>query len=112
MTMDPITIAGQMLASTAGKATGKEPAAADIQAFMDAMSARVPKPEAIAAEAMRKADATVSARVETITAASALDPAAMKRAQQAMLEMRNGVDLIAKIAGTLSQSINKLTTMQ
>jgi len=112
MNMDPITIAGQMLASTAGKATGKEPAAADIQAFMEAMSARVPKPEAIVADAMRKADAAVSAKVEAIGAGTALDPAALKRAQQALLEMRNGVDLIAKIAGTLSQSINKLTTMQ
>ncbi|QQE08677.1 type III secretion system inner rod subunit SctI [Cupriavidus sp. ISTL7] len=112
MNMDPITIAGQMLANTAGKATGKEPAAADIQAFMEAMSARVPKPEAIVADAMRKADAAVSAKVEAIGAGTALDPAAMKRAQQALLEMRNGVDLIAKIAGTLSQSINKLTTMQ
>ena len=76
------------------------------------MSARVPKPEAIVADAMRKADAAVSAKVEAIGAGTALDPAAMKRAQQALLEMRNGVDLIAKIAGTLSQSINKLTTMQ
>ncbi|MCZ7153757.1 hypothetical protein NK280_24495, partial [Salmonella enterica] len=87
MNMDPITIAGQMLASTAGKATGKEPAAADIQAFMEAMSARVPKPEAIVADAMRKADAAVSAKVEAIGAGTALDPAAMKRAQQALLEM-------------------------
>jgi len=108
MNIDPTTVAGQMLAS----ATGKEPAAADIQAFMDAMSVRVPKPEAIATDAMRKADATISARVQTVDASAALDPAAMTRAQQALLEMRNGVDLIAKIAGTLSQSINKLTTMQ
>ncbi|MBO4123479.1 type III secretion system inner rod subunit SctI [Cupriavidus gilardii] len=108
MNIDPTTAAGQMPAIAAGK----EPAAADIQAFMDAMSARVPKPEAIATEAVRKADATVSARVQTVSASSALDPAAMTRTQQALLEMRNGVDLIAKIAGTLSQSINKLTTMQ
>ncbi len=108
MNIDPTTVAGQMLAPT----TGKEPAAADIQAFMDAMSVRVPKPEAVVTEAMRKADATVSARVQTVEASAALDPAAMTRTQQAMLEMRNGVDLIAKIAGTLSQSINKLTTMQ
>lgn len=108
MNIDPTTVAGQMLAT----ATSKEPAAADIQAFMDAMSTRVPKPEAIATDAVRKADAAVSARVQTVGASSALDPATMMRTQQAMLEMRNGVDLIAKIAGTLSQSINKLTTMQ
>ncbi len=108
MTIDPTTVAGQMSAT----ATGKEPAAADIQAFMDAMSARVPKPEAIATDVLRKAEAAVSARVQTVGANAALDPATMTRTQQALLEMRNGVDLIAKIAGTLSQSINKLTTMQ
>ncbi|NSX05772.1 type III secretion system inner rod subunit SctI [Cupriavidus gilardii] len=108
MNIDPTTVAGQMLAP----ATGKAPAAADIQAFMDAMAVRVPKPEAIVTEAMRKADATVSARVQTVDASAALDPAAMTRAQRSLLEMRNGVDLIAKIAGTLSQSITKLTTMQ
>ncbi len=108
MNIDPTTVAGQMTAI----ATNKEPAAADIQAFMDAMSARAPKPEAIATEAVRKADAKVSARVETVSATTVLDPAAMTRTQQALLEMRTGVDLIAKIAGTLSQSINKLTTMQ
>lgn len=108
MTIDPAGIAGQLLPKDAGS----QPDAADVALFASAMSARSPRPERVAVEAVGRAETGGATRVGIAATAALGDAHSMTQAQRALAEMRSRVDLIAKVAGTLSQSINKLTTMQ
>ncbi|TWG84969.1 type III secretion system major needle protein (YscF/MxiH/PrgI family) [Cupriavidus gilardii J11] len=108
MMIDPTMIAEQMLP----RDTAGEPEANDVAQFTAAMSARATRPERKAIEAVQNAELTGTRRMEAVGMASPKDAESMTQAQRALLEMRSSVDLIAKVAGTLSQSINKLTTMQ
>lgn len=108
MMIDPTTIAEQMLP----RDTSGQPDASDVAQFTAAMAARAARPERSAIEAVHNAELEGSRRLEAIGMASPKDPGSMTQAQRALLEMRSSVDVIAKVAGALSQSINKLTTMQ
>lgn len=109
MNIDPAVVLGQPQEL---QARGVEPDVNDVQVFAAAMAARAARPERAAVDAVRQAEAAASARVKATAGAVPLDAGSMLKVQRALLEMRSEVDVIAKVAGTLSQSINKLTTMQ
>ena len=108
-------------ASTAAPATLTErvapdlPSTEDIDAFTRALFGPTAQtPELAAAGQLQAASAKTEAAFDGARDASALarDPREMFIAQSALLHSVVQVDFIAKAAGSLSQSINKLTSMQ
>jgi type III secretion system YscI/HrpB-like protein len=110
MNIDPT-----MIAQTPSDRTDpglQSPAPGDVAAFSAAMGARIQKPEQAAVEALQRTEGALLQKVGEASRADLRDVRGTLGLQTAMLDMRTDVDVIAKVAGVVTQAINKLTSMQ
>jgi type III secretion system YscI/HrpB-like protein len=88
------------------------PAPGDVAAFSAAMGARIQKPEQTAVEALQRTQGTLMQKTQEMSRADPRNVHGTLGLQTTMLDMRTDVDVIAKVAGVVTQAINKLTSMQ
>jgi type III secretion system YscI/HrpB-like protein len=91
------------------------PAQSDIDEFTRLLMSRgAATPDQTAIEAVAKVDVQAKQRVADATAAADGAPGAegMLSVQRELAAMSIDIDLAAKLAGSISQGINKLVTMQ
>ncbi|NMP26473.1 EscI/YscI/HrpB family type III secretion system inner rod protein [Rahnella sp. SAP-1] len=103
------------LDNNAVEAPAAVPEAADIAAFTRAMFGKENKtPEEVAVTGLQSKSLAVGDAVEGARATAEIinNPETMMKAKSALSKATLEVELIAKISGSLSQGINKLTSMQ
>ncbi|WP_035466896.1 type III secretion system inner rod subunit SctI [Burkholderia sp. WSM2232] len=90
------------------------PAQDDIEAFQRAVDRSTGNPDEAVIEALGAAERHAIQPMKDIDAAGVqlLDPAQMLSVQKGLAKMSVDIDLAAKAAGSISQGINKLVTMQ
>lgn len=99
----------------ATEAVSAVPEAADIEAFSRALFGKENKtPEEMAATGLQEKSASFvqASKNSSSTAEVINNPEVMMKVQSTMSREILEVDLIAKVTGSLSQGINKLTSMQ
>jgi type III secretion system YscI/HrpB-like protein len=86
----------------------------DVDAFARAMTRGAATPDQAVIEALNQAEQHATRPMKEIGAAGArlLDPQEMTSVQLGLAKMSVDLDLAAKVAGSISQGVNKLVTMQ
>ncbi|MBD9646325.1 type III secretion system inner rod subunit SctI [Pantoea sp. PNT02] len=89
------------------------PDAGQIAAFQEKLSAgRAAKPEQTLVNQMQVQQSEMVKGLEQTQSVTALTPASALAIQTGLANTVIGVDVVAKVAGSFSQAINKLVTMQ
>lgn len=90
------------------------PDASQVAAFNDKLSAArvAPLPESTLVKSLQTEQANLVKGIEESKSVSVLSPASALAAQYGLANSVVGIDLVAKVAGTFSQGINKLVAMQ
>ncbi|MGF6812907.1 type III secretion system YscI/HrpB-like protein [Paraburkholderia sp. Clong3] len=86
----------------------------DVHAFARAMTRGTETPDQTVIEALNLAEQHATRPMKDISAAGTrlLDPQEMITVQLGLAKMSVDLDLAAKVAGSISQGVNKLVTMQ
>ncbi|MFL9988959.1 type III secretion system inner rod subunit SctI [Paraburkholderia sediminicola] len=100
--------------ASAGPGGGDSVSPGDEAGFQRAMSDAAARPEDSMLQPLKEVTAQfkdMTAAVPT-TAAALKDPQAMLKIQEKVMEASNAVDITAKLAGSIAQAANKITSMQ
>jgi type III secretion system YscI/HrpB-like protein len=86
----------------------------DVDAFARAMTRGTETPDQTVIEALNRAEQHATRPMKDINAAGTrlLEPQEMTTVQLGLAKMSVDLDLAAKVAGSISQGVNKLVTMQ
>ncbi len=102
-------------AATRQSGAGAEPSAGEMQAFAAEMSRsqRVASPEKMLVErAAQVSESSTDALAAAMRAGQPMAPQHMLHVQKLVQHEAHAVDIVAKVAGSVSQSVNKLLAMQ
>lgn len=101
------------LNSNTMKDVASTPSAQEIEAFANQLTSEtVPSPEAVGIAKLQDIQHLLTAGIDKNPAVDGLDPNHFLVAQANLAGSVIGVDIVTKVAGSFSQSVNKLVSMQ
>ncbi|MEG3130546.1 type III secretion system inner rod subunit SctI [Pantoea cypripedii] len=115
MEINAINLEALSAAQTEVQAVPAVPEAADVEAFTRSLFGKTNlTPEEIATAAVQEKSLVIGDAVSDVryTIDAINDPATMRTVASALSKQTLEVDFIAKVAGSLAQGINKLSSMQ